>query len=132
MSNEANEVRNSEGRREFTPTSAMLRFFMDNGAEYTMYAMREGKMLSNEGHFKFLCDKLHQHEDVEVRVGFAQSLMFLGFRKFLEIVGKSMSQMEQAMPGLLKLKEKVSKLSLEEIDKMGPDELKDLLGKDAL
>jgi hypothetical protein len=124
MINEESGNKNSEGRKEFTPTQPMITFFMDNAENYVKDSLQFGRIPDPESHFKYMCDALHKHEDSEVRVGFAQSLMFLGFREFLNITQKSIMQTTNMSKGLM---EKLSKLSPEDIAKMSSEEASEIV-----
>lgn len=124
MINEESSNKNSEGREEFTPTKPMITFFMDNVENYVKDSLQFGRIPDPESHFKYMCDALHKHEDSEVRVGFAQILMFLGFREFLNITQKSMMQTANMSKDLMK---KLYKLSPEDIAKMSAEEASEIV-----
>lgn len=111
-------------KSEFTPSRDGIDFFMETGRKYTEDSMSKGKIPSPIDHFKFMCDQLHTHPNPEIRVGFAQSLMYLGFKAFMDIVAKSMMQtlsLGDKAQGILK------ELSAEKLQNMSPEEASELL-----
>lgn len=110
---------------EFAPTKPMLDFFMENSKDYLFGTLEKGDIPDSEEHFKFMCDSLHVHEDSEIRVGFARSLMYLGFKSFIEIMSESMGKMNKLPSGIL---EKIGRMSLEDMQRLTPEEVEELIG----
>ena len=75
---------------EFLMTPEQLEFFMDASKEYVM--INVVKNASEEGHFKFLCDKMLASNDPEIRVNMSRVMMYMGFQSLLQLVSKGISE----------------------------------------
>lgn len=80
----------NEERDSIKMTPKMLDFFMAVSNEY----VQQCPGLSNgEAYFKFVCDKMLNHEDKDIKVQFSRVLMYMGFNRVVECIGKSVEDM---------------------------------------
>ena len=88
-------------KHEFLMTPEQLKFFMDASKKYVM--ITDVKDASEEGHFKFLCDRMLVSGDANIKVAMSRVMMYMGFQKLLRIVSKGIIEvMNNPMTSMMK------------------------------
>lgn len=80
----------NEERDSIKMTPKMLDFFMAVSNEYVQQCPG---LPNSEAHFKFVCDKMLNHEDKDIKVQFSRVLMYMGFNSVVECIGESVEDM---------------------------------------
>lgn len=87
----------NDEKKELQVTPKMLEFFMDASKEY---AKNLKGIPDQEEHFKFVCDKMLNHEDKDIRIQFSKVLMFLGFSSLMKSMTEAlMSSLKKGLFG---------------------------------